>query len=314
MVRYILRRLAQSAIVVLLVSLFAFSLLYLMPGDPVYAMMGGDITQEQYDIAYQQLGLDRPVIERYFDWIGSFLQGDFGRSYQNRMPVRDMIAARLPITLYLGFLSILISTAVGVIFGVIASTRRGKLSDAIITVFANLGAAVPLFWLAVMGMYVFSLKLGLLPAYGFSFPTQGLEMSIKQCILPVSVLSVGAISGMTRQTRSSMLEVIAQDYIRAARAKGLPEGRVVRSHALPNALIPVITLVGISFRNLVAGSVSVEKIFSIPGMGSMLINAVLSKDVAVTQACILIIAVVICLSNLLVDISYAWLDPRIRLQ
>lgn len=297
-----------------LVSVFAFGLLYLMPGDPVYAMLGSDITQEQYDNAYAEMGLDRPLATRYFNWVGDFLKGDFGRSYQNRMPVSEMIKQRLPVTMYLGFLSIVISTAVGILFGIIASIRRGKRSDTFISVFANLGAAVPLFWLAVLGMYIFSLRLKLFPSYGFAFPSEGLGTSLSLTFLPVMVLSIGAISGMTRQTRSSMLEVIAQDYIRAARAKGLSERKVITGHALPNALIPVITLVGMSFRNLVAGSVSVEKIFSIPGMGSMLITAVLSKDVSVTQACIVIIAIVICLSNLLVDIAYAWLDPRIRIQ
>lgn len=314
MLSYVLRRLGQMVIVLILVSVFAFGLLYLMPGDPVYAMLGSDITQEQYDITYAEMGLDRPLAVRYLNWVGDFLRGDFGRSYQNRMPVSDMIAQRLPVTVYLGFLSIVISSVLGILFGVIASTRRGKASDTFISVFANLGAAVPLFWLSVLGMYVFSLNLKWLPSYGFSFPSQGLAQSLAHCALPVFVLSIGAVSGMTRQTRSSMLEVIAQDYVRAARAKGLSEHRVIMAHALPNAIIPVITLLGMSFRNLVAGSVSVEKIFNIPGMGSMLITAVQSKDVSVTQACIVIISIVICLSNLLVDIAYAWLDPRIRLE
>ena len=314
MTRYIVKRLIQSVIVIFIVSVFTFLLTYMIPGDPVYAMLGGDITREQYEIAYKEMGLDKPMHIRYINWLSNILRGNFGMSYKYRMPVIDMIKARLPVTMYLGTLSIIISTAVGVILGILAATKRGKAIETVITLLANLGAVMPLFWLAVLGMSLFAMHLKWLPSYGFTFPTQNFSMSIKQTILPLFALSVGAISGTTRQMRSSMLEVIRQDYIRTARAKGLKESQVITKHALKNALIPIVTLTGMSFRNVVSGSTSVEIIFSIAGTGQLLVNSVLSKDVATTQACILLVAVVVSIANLIVDISYGYIDPRIRLQ
>lgn len=314
MTRYIVKRLIQSVIVIFIVSVFTFLLTYMIPGDPVYAMLGGDITREQYEIAYKEMGLDKPMHIRYINWLSNILRGNFGMSYKYRMPVIDLIKARLPVTMYLGTLSIIISTAVGVILGILAATKRGKAIDTVITLLANLGAVMPLFWLAVLGMSLFAMHLKWLPSYGFTFPTENFSMSIKQTILPLFALSVGAISGTTRQMRSSMLEVIRQDYIRTARAKGLKESQVITKHALKNALIPIVTLTGMSFRNVVSGSTSVEIIFSIAGTGQLLVNSVLSKDVATTQACILLVAVVVSIANLIVDISYGYIDPRIRLQ
>ncbi len=314
MAQFIIKRLIQSVVVIFIVSVFTFLLTYLMPGDPVYAMLGGDITREQYDIAYKEMGLDKPMYVRYVDWCGNILEGDFGNSYKYRMPVKDLIKERLPITIYFGILSIIISTAVGILLGILSATKRGKALDTGITILANLGAVMPLFWLAVLGMSLFAMKLKWLPSYGFTFPTADFVTSIKQTILPLFALSVGAIAGTTRQMRSSMLEVIRQDYIRTARAKGVKESRVISGHALKNALIPVVTLTGMSFRNVVSGSTSVEIIFSIAGMGQLLVTSVLSKDVATTQACILIVAVVVSIANLIVDISYGYIDPRIRIQ
>ncbi len=314
MAQFIIKRLIQSVVVIFIVSVFTFLLTYLMPGDPVYAMLGGDITREQYDIAYKEMGLDKPMYVRYVDWCGNILEGDFGNSYKYRMPVKDLIKERLPITIYFGILSIIISTAVGILLGILSATKRGKSLDTGITILANLGAVMPLFWLAVLGMSLFAMKLKWLPSYGFTFPTADFVTSIKQTILPLFALSVGAIAGTTRQMRSSMLEVIRQDYIRTARAKGVKESRVISGHALKNALIPVVTLTGMSFRNVVSGSTSVEIIFSIAGMGQLLVTSVLSKDVATTQACILIVAVVVSIANLIVDISYGYIDPRIRIQ
>lgn len=314
MARFIVKRLIQSVIVVFIVSVFTFLLTYLMPGDPVYAMLGGDITREQYEIAYKEMGLDKPMYVRYVNWLMNILKGNFGMSYKYRMPVIELIKARLPVTMYFGILSIIISTVIGVILGILAATKRGKAIDTVITILANLGAVMPLFWLAVLGMSLFAMHLKWLPSYGFTFPTENFSMSIKQTILPLFALSVGAVSGTTRQMRSSMLEVIQQDYIRTARAKGLKESQVITKHALKNAIIPIVTLTGMSFRNVVSGSASVEMIFSIAGTGQLLVNSVLSKDVATTQACILLVAVVVCIANLIVDISYGFIDPRIRIQ
>ena len=314
MAHYIFKRLIQSVIVIFIVSIFTFLLTYLMPGDPVYALLGEDITREQYEIAYKEMGLDKPLYVRYLNWCVNMLKGDFGTSYKYRMPVIDLIKARLPVTMYLGILSIIISTVVGIILGILAATKRGTFIDTIITILANLGGVMPLFWLAVLGMSVFAMHLRWLPSYGFTFPTVDFVKSVKQSILPLLALSVGAIAGTTRQMRSSMLEVIHQDYIRTARAKGLKESQVVFKHALKNALIPIVTLTGMSFRNVVSGSVSIETIFSIAGTGQLLVTSVLSRDVATTQACILLVAIVVSIANLIVDISYGYIDPRIRIQ
>ena len=314
MAHYIFKRLIQSVIVIFIVSIFTFLLTYLMPGDPVYALLGEDITREQYEIAYKEMGLDKPLYVRYLNWCVNMLKGDFGTSYKYRMPVIDLIKARLPFTMYLGILSIIISTVFGIILGILAATKRGTFIDTIITILANLGGVMPLFWLAVLGMSVFAMHLRWLPSYGFTFPTVDFVKSVKQSILPLLALSVGAIAGTTRQMRSSMLEVIHQDYIRTARAKGLKESQVVFKHALKNALIPIVTLTGMSFRNVVSGSVSIETIFSIAGTGQLLVTSVLSRDVATTQACILLVAIVVSIANLIVDISYGYIDPRIRIQ
>ena len=309
---YIAKRFGQAAVVLLLVSLFTYLLLYMMPGDPVYAMLGGDITKEQYDITYAKMNLGDPLLFRYVKWLFDFVRGDWGTSFKYSEPVLQIISARLPITMYLGVWSIIISTLVGIIFGVICGTKRGKTADSVIITCANFGAVMPAFWLAVLGMYIFSLKLGWLPTHGFTLPTEDLGMSIRQSILPLAALSVGGIGGTTRQMRSGMLDVIRQDYIRTARSKGLKESQVVWRHAFRNAVLPVVTLTGMSFRNVVAGAVSIEQVFGIAGMGSLLINSILSKDIAVVQSCIMMISIVVVLSNLLVDILYGVLDARIR--
>ena len=316
MAAFILKRFWQSVVVIFIISVFAFSLIYLMPGDPVYASLSSeDITEEVYWQEYYRLGLDKPIYERYFDWLKNAVKGEFGTSTKYNMPVKDLLGERLPVTIYLGVLSLIISTVIGIIFGIIASTKNGTAADYLITIISNIGASVPVFWLAVLGIYVFSVKMRILPSFGFGMPGKvGLGTSLKQTILPVIAMSVGTIASTTRQTRSSMLEVIRQDFIRATRAKGIKERKVMVAHALPNALIPVITLVGLHFRTLVAGAVSIEKVFNIQGMGQLLVTAVFSRDTAVTQACILVIAIVVCAANLLVDISYGWIDPRIRVQ
>lgn len=312
--RYIAKRIGQAVVVLFLVSLFTYLMLYMMPGDPVYAMLGGDITQEQYDIAYRQMRLDDPILFRYVRWLGDFVTGNWGTSFKYSEPVLSLIAARLPVTMYLGLWSIIISTAIGICFGVICGTKRGKAADSVLITCANFGSVMPAFWMAVLGMYIFSLKLGWLPTHGFTMPTEDLGMSIRQCILPLIALSIGGIGGTTRQMRSGMLDVIRQDYIRTARSKGLKESQVIWRHAFKNAVLPVVTLTGMSFRNIVAGAVSIEQIFSIAGMGSLLINSILSKDIVVVQACIMIIAIVVVLSNFVVDILYGVLDPRIRVE
>jgi peptide/nickel transport system permease protein len=218
----------------------------------------------------------------------------------------------LPVTVYLGLLALILSILAGIPAGIISAVRRGKIIDSIITVIANIGMAVPIFWLGILGIYLFAYKLGWLPVMGYTSPFENFWLSIKQAIMPVICLTVVPLATITRQTRSSMLEVIHQDYIRTARSKGLMEKAVIVKHALKNAIIPVVTLLGLQARYLVGGSILVETIFNIPGMGRLMVSSVFDRDIPVVQGCIIIIAIAIILANLIIDLSYGYLDPRIR--
>ena len=312
MVTFIIRRLIQTVFVLILVSLIAFSLLHIIPGDPVVTMLGTEATQAQIDTLRHELWLDRPLLVQYMRWFTHVLQGDFGKSIMYRESVAGLIATRLPVTFHLGFIALILSTLISIPAGVISAVRRGSLLDQVITVSANIGMAVPLFWLGILGIYFFALKLGWLPVQGYTSPFDNFWLNTKQVIMPAICLAVVPLASLARQSRSSMLEVIRQDYIRTARSKGLKERAVITGHALKNAIIPVVTLLGIQLRNLVGGSVLVETVFNIPGMGSFMVRAVFNKDFLIVQGCIMVIALVVALANLAVDISYGYFDPRIR--
>jgi peptide/nickel transport system permease protein len=312
MVAFIIRRLIQTVFVLILVSFIAFSLLHITPGDPVVTMLGTEATQEQIDTLRHELWLDRTMIVQYMHWFTNILQGDFGKSIIYRESVAALIATRLPVTFHLGLIALILSTLISIPAGVISAVKRGSLLDQLITVSANLGMAVPLFWLGILGIYLFALKLGWLPVQGYTSPFDNFWLNTKQVIMPAICLAVMPLASLARQSRSSMLEVIRQDYIRTARSKGLKERAVITGHALKNGIIPVVTLLGIQLRNLVGGSVLVETVFNIPGMGSFMVRAVFNKDFLIVQGCIMVIAVVVALANLAVDISYGYFDPRIR--
>jgi peptide/nickel transport system permease protein len=294
------------------VSFIAFSLLHITPGDPVLTMLGTEATQDQIDTLRHELWLDRTLIVQYLHWFTNVLQGDFGKSIIYRESVAALIATRLPVTFHLGLIALILSTLISIPAGVISAVRRGSLLDQLITVSANIGMAVPLFWLGILGIYLFALKLGWLPVQGYTSPFDNFWLNTKQVIMPSICLAVMPLASLARQSRSSMLEVIRQDYIRTARSKGLKERAVITGHALKNAIIPVVTLLGIQLRNLVGGSVLVETVFNIPGMGSFMVRAVFNKDFLIVQGCIMVIALVVALANLAVDISYGYFDPRIR--
>jgi len=312
MVTFIIRRLIQTVFVLILVSFIAFSLLHITPGDPVVTMLGTEATQEQIDTLRHELWLDRTLIVQYMHWFTNILQGDFGKSITYRESVASLIATRLPVTFHLGLIALILSTLISIPAGVISAVKRGSLLDQLITVSANLGMAVPLFWLGILGIYFFALKLGWLPVQGYTSPFDNFWLNTKQVIMPAICLAVMPLASLARQSRSSMLEVIRQDYIRTARSKGLKERAVITGHALKNGIIPVVTLLGIQLRNLVGGSVLVETVFNIPGMGSFMVRAVFNKDFLIVQGCIMVIAAVVALANLVVDISYGYFDPRIR--
>jgi peptide/nickel transport system permease protein len=312
---FIVRRLIMAVVVIFIVSLISFFLLQLVPGgDPVRAMLGLDATQQEVDAMRHEMWLDRPIFTQYLHWAGNALHGDFGKSLRYREDVTGIIMRRLPVTFHISLLALIIAAVFGIAGGVISAVKRGSALDQTISVLANGAVAIPIFWLGILGIYLFGLTLEWLPIQGYTSPMTDFWLSMKKSIMPVVCMSLPTLALMTRQTRSAMLEVVRQDYVRTAWSKGLTERKIIIKHALKNALIPIVTLFGIAMSYLAAGSVLVETVFNVPGMGRLLVGAVIDKDFVVVQACVLIIGIIISIANLAVDISYGFLDPRIRYQ
>ena len=316
MTNYIVRRIIYSILILIIVTLLVFLAMNILPGDPILIYLSSgelkQISEEEISNLRHQFGLDRPLMVQYLDWVAGVAHGDFGTSITHRIPVLHEIQKRLPITLHLSLLALVVSIILGIPAGVISAVKRGTWLDSIVTLLANAGITIPVFWLGIILIYIFSIKLGWLPVHGYTSPFVDFWKSSKQIIMPVFCLSIFSISSITRQTRSSMLEVMRQDYIRTAWAKGLKERLVIMRHALKNGMIPVITLVGISLSLLIGGSVLIEMVYNIPGLGRLLVNAVFVQDYPLVQGFVLIIAIVVLLVNFIVDISYGLLDPRIR--
>ena len=307
MFKYIFRNVLMIIPTVLGVVFIVFTINQFTPGDPVILMLGADYTQEQYDATAAELGVDQPFFTQFFNYIKNIVtKFDFGTSYNSKRPVMDEIAGRFGTSLKLGLLSCLASVVIGIPLGVISATKQYSVLDYSLTLSAMFFSAIPNFWLSMMLILVFAQNLKWLPASGL--------MSWKAYIIPVLASCAGGMAAITRQTRSSMLEVIRQDYIRTARSKGLSEGKVIMKHALKNALIPVITLVGMQLGMIMGGSAVVEAIHNIPGMGTLLLTAITKKDYPTIQTIVLIISVVVCAMNVLVDVVYALVDPRIKAQ
>lgn len=316
MFAYVIRRLIQGLIIMLIVTLLVFIFMRLVPGDPLVLYIGADemsfATPERIAALRAELGLDKPAIVQYFNWLGDVLHGDLGVSVYYGESVWKTLSTRLPITVYLGTLAFLVAILIGIPLGVISAVRRGTFHDTGITLFSIIGITLPTFWLGILMAYLFGLKLGWLSIKGFTFPFDDFLLSVRQVIMPVICLSVFSLASNIRQTRSSMLEVMRQDYIRTAWSKGLKESMIITRHALKNGLIPVITLMGMHVRMIFGGSVLVETVFNIPGMGRLLVDSIIDRDFTIIQGCILVAALVVTLTNLAVDISYGWLDPRIQ--
>jgi peptide/nickel transport system permease protein len=312
MVTYIIRRMLMAIIIIFIVSFISFILMQLVPGNPVLTMLGLNATPSQIESLTHELSLDKPLVVQYGIWLNNALHGDFGKSVtMYREDVSRLIAQRLPITLYLSSMALIMAAVIGILTGIYCAVKRGSILDQVFIVLANLGTAIPIFWLGILGIYLLGLKLGWLPIQGFTSPGEDFALSVQQSVMPIMCLSITSIAMITRQTRSSMLEVIRQDFIRTALSKGLLERIVIMRHAFKNALFPVVTLLGLSLPGLVGGSVLVETVFNIPGMGRLLVQAVIEKDYVVVQAGVLIIGIIVSLANLLVDLSYGWLDPRV---
>jgi peptide/nickel transport system permease protein len=313
---YIVRRLIQSIIVILIVTVFVFVGMRLLPGDPIYMLFSRsqvqNFSQEEIDQIRHEAGLDKPLTVQYFEWLGNIFKGDLGESILNKRPVTIDLARRIPVTAHIGILALLISIIIGVPFGIISAIRRGSWLDTFVTTLANLGITVPIFWLGIMLIWLFGVRLHWLPVMGYTSPFKDFWLNTKQLIMPVFCDAIFAIAGNARLARSSMLEVFRQDYIRTAWSKGLTERRVVMKHALKNSLIPIVTMTGMGISTIIGGTVLIEQVFNIPGMGRLAVDSLFQHDYPYVQAITLIVTTVIVLSNLLVDVSYGWLDPRIR--
>lgn len=312
MLRYFASKLLQMAPVAFFVTVIVFSLTNLLPGDPTITILGEQATPEQRAAVRAEYGLDQPAPLRYLTWLGRVVQGDFGRSLRSREQVIDMLAARAPVTMQLGFLSILIAVAIGVPAGVLAARFRGSVIDVAVSFLALSSVAVPYFWMGVLLIMLFSLSLGWLPASGhvrlFEDPVQNLRLMI----LPSITIGTAFAALVMRQTRASMLQVLSQDYIRTARAKGVGEGTVVLKHALRNALIPVVTVIGLQIGALLGGAVVTETVFALPGLGRMLVDGIFQRDFPVIQGAILFIVIAVFTVNLLTDLLYRVFDPRVK--
>jgi peptide/nickel transport system permease protein len=313
---YIIRRLIQAVFVLILVTLIVFFAMRLLPGDPIYMYLSAgelsNISEEQIQTIRHQFGLDQSLIVQYANWLAGIFHGDFGESILLRRSPLELISQALPVTIYLSLVSFVVSLALGIPAGIICAMRRGTWIDTVVTILANIGITVPIFWLGTMLIYLFALQLRWLPVMGYTSPFSNLGMNIRQIIMPVFCLSIFPISSIARQARSSMLEVMQQDYIRTAWSKGLRERLVVMRHALKNGLIPVITLSGLGLSIILGGSVLIETVFNIQGMGQVMVDSVFSHDYPVVQGFIFFVSIIVLFINLAVDISYGWIDPRIR--
>ena len=316
MFRYLLRRILLMAPTLVIVTFLVFLLLFLSPGDPILLLVPidevGQMTDEEMDQLRHKLGLDRPIPVQYADWLIHVLQGDLGRSIHQRRAVSELLAARFPVTLELALLSVLTATIVAVPIGIYTAVRPGSIGDFIGNIVALMGVSAPNFWVALLLIILFAVQLRWLPAGGFVRISHNPVEHIERMILPVITLSTALMAVTMRLTRSSMLEVLNEDYVRTARSKGLAQRRIVFVHALKNALIPVVTTVGIQIGRILGGTIVIEIIFSFPGMGKLLLDAIFGRDFPVVQGSVLLITLTFMGINLFVDLTYAVIDPRIR--
>lgn len=307
MIKYIFRRILLLIPVILGVTFIVFSLLYITPGDPARIILGESAPTEAVTQLRHEMGLDKPFLVQYGTYIKKLVVNqDIGRSYVTKRPVMKEIMDCFPSTLKLALLAVTFAILIGIPFGIISAIKQYSIFDTISMVFALIGISMPVFWLGLLLILLFSVKLGWLPASGFS--------SFKHMIMPALALGAQSVAVVTRMTRSSMLEVIRQDYIRTVRAKGQKESIVVLGHALRNALIPIITIIGIQFGGLLGGALLTESIFSIPGVGRLMVDAIKMRDFPIVQGGVLFIAIAFSVVNLLVDLLYAYVDPRIKSQ
>ena len=309
---FVIRRLIESIPVLLLSTVAVFMILRLLPGDQAQALAGPDARPEVLQAVRQAYGLDRPLPVQYITWLGDVVRGDFGKSFLTNRPVMEVVGRRLPVTLELAIVSLLLSCLIAFPLGITAALNVHRRADFFITVYNGIALAVPGFWLGLLGIMLFSLVLGWVPPGGRVEFSEDPWQHIKMLILPALTLSLASSAGIGRLVRTSMLEVLSEDYIRTARSKGLGQFLVVVRHGLRNALMPVVTVLGLQFGRLVGGQVITEQVFNWPGMGRLVVESITTRDYVVVQGVLLVFVVMYVFISLVIDISYALLDPRVR--
>ncbi|WP_165137073.1 ABC transporter permease [Rhizobium rhizoryzae] len=312
MIALIVRRIAGLVVTLLIVSALIFLVMDLLPGDPASVMLGTSATPETLAALQKQMGLDQPLLARYGIWLEQALRGDFGTSYTYSVPVAGLIAERLAVTVPLALLAVFLSISLALPLGVMSAGKRNSGLDYVVGVVSQLFIAVPGFWVGLLLILLFSVSLGWMPAGGFPGWSAGFWVSLKALLLPAIALALPQAGVLTRVTRTSVLEVMSEDYVRTARSKGLSERTALWLHAVPNAMVPVVTILGLQFTFLIAGAVLVENVFNLPGLGRLAYQALSQRDVVVMQNVILFFAGLVIVMNFLVDMLYLFIDPRLR--
>ncbi|MFS3127026.1 ABC transporter permease [Nocardioides sp. Bht2] len=314
MLWYTCKRLLMLVPVAILVSIATFALLLAVPGDPAAEIAGPNATEAQIALVRERLGLDQSILQQYLSWLGGVVQGDFGTSLSSVRPVTEMVVERLPVTLSLAFVALLLGTVFGVLLGTIAAFHKGRLLDRFLTIFASLGIATPNYWLGLLLILAFSLTLGWFPSAQYVPIEEGVMEWGRHLVLPGLALGAAFVAETTRQVRSAVLEVKDLPYITTAKAQGMLPRAVIGKYIAKNAAVPVLTVIGLQFTRILSGTVLIEQIFGLPGIGTLMISAVLGRDMPVVQGVMFGAVMVAVLMNLLVDLSYAALNPKVRTQ
>ncbi|MEK1889597.1 MAG: ABC transporter permease [Phyllobacterium sp.] len=312
MLNYALKRTAIGLATILAASIVVFAMLEIVPGDPARLMLGMNATEDAVRALQEQMGLNQPLLVRYFHWLGGLVTGDLGKSYTYSVPVIDLVAERITVSLPLAVISLVLSTAIALPVGLYSASRRGTFADTATMGVAQVGVAIPNFWFALLLVYVFAVTLRLLPAGGFPGWNAGIWPALKALILPSIALALPQAAILARVARSALLDVLGEDYIRTARAKGLTRRGVLYRHALRNALIPILTIVGLQFAFLLAGTIIIENVFYLPGLGRLVFQAITQRDLIVVEGVVMLLVATVILINLIVDLSYGIVDPRLR--
>ena len=312
MLYFLTRRLASLFLTLALSTVVIFFVMEIVPGDPALIILGTGVTEESLAALREQMGLNQPMITRYLQWVSGMLVGDFGVSYSYSVPVSELIAERVVVSLPLAIIALFLSTLIAIPTGIYAASKRGKATDTSIMGLTQLGIAVPNFWLAILLIYVFAIYLKIVPAGGFPGWENGFIPALKSLLLPAVALALPQAAILSRVTRSALLEALGEDYIRTARAKGLTRSMVLWRHALRNAMIPVLTIMGLQFAFLLAGTIIIENVFYLPGLGRMVFQAITQRDLIVVESTIVLLVGAVITINFLVDLTYAWVDPRLQ--